>query len=483
MRHHDFKKIVDAQRKIAISHDLVSAGFIVVSVALFVLANYFFGFILPLWAVSMFIGAALSVAYPRAGLYALIFLTVVFERFFTLSGVVLGRSEIKLYPIDVLLGAVVIGTIMAVFGGKVRYRWDRADSLVLGFIMLAGVYLLASMALPGVSSPVAFSSAKQYGFYPVLYFVTAALISTKGHLKELGAVIFAGGIAILWFVAYGILNGQGLWSEFTPLSTEGVRTLAFTHGYYLCMVFLLGLVYLAHKRTMFSRYLAVLLVFWIIGIVGSLMRHLWIGLGLTMVMLIIFFARDNRQRLRRYAKKYAAAAVLGVVMIAYGISLFPQSPMYDAILEAGGAMGSRVTSIANGSEDESFIWRSAVWKQASQQYIQSPLFGIGLGKKVPVEIGSYHDFVEVRNLHNSFLAIVVQMGLVGGLLLLTIASILFVKAVGKGLMDIDVRIGAYASLAIMIFQIAVFMFQPYLETNLLSIFFWINLGVLRKIGE
>jgi hypothetical protein len=40
---------------------------------------------------------------------------------------------------------------------------------------------------------------------------------------------------------------------------------------------------------------------------------------------------------------------------------------------------------------------------------------------------------------------------------------------------------AYATSGILVLQIVAFMFQPYLEANLLGIFFWINLGVLRRI--
>lgn len=483
MRYPDFKKILEREQKLEISNDLISAFFVVCSVGAFVLFDYFFGFSFPIWVVGMGIGAVLSAVYPRAGLYALILLTVIFERFFTLAGVVMGRSEIKLYPLDILLVAVIAGTFFSVLQGKIVYHWRKTDSYVATFVALVACYLGMSFVLAGSAPGVAISSAKQYGFYSLLYFTAAALISSKKQLKELGAVVFAGGIAVVWFIMYGILHRQGLWSEFTPLSTEGVRTLAFSHGYYLSMICLLGLAYLAHKRNTFSPMLASLLLLWMIGIFGSMMRHLWLSLALAVAALIVFFAQDNRNRLRAYAKKYALALSFSLVFLLYGMSLFPNSPLSHSVLSMGDALGSRITSMANASEDESFAWRSAVWQQASKAYWESPLLGIGFGRIVPVEIGSYHDFVEVRNMHNSFLAIFVQMGIAGSLIFSCIVFSAVAGIVGKKIRDMDLRIGAYAGLTILIFQLAAFLFQPYLETNLLGIFFWINLGILKKIGE
>ena len=144
-------------------------------------------------------------------------------------------------------------------------------------------------------------------------------------------------------------------------------------------------------------------------------------------------------------------------------------------------LGSRVASIANTSTDESIVWRSAVWQQAINQYANNPILGIGFGKKVSVEIGKYHDFVEVRNIHNSFLVLLVQMGIVGLFLILVCLSILGWNVFHLDMEDDFMQIAAYSSLGILLFQFVAFMFQPYLEANLLSIFFWINLGILRSL--
>lgn len=214
-----------------ISIDLVMTIFVVAFSGLFAIANYFFGFSLPLYLITMAISFAVAFLYPRAGLYAIVFLTFIFERFFTLVPIVMGRNEYKLYPIDVIFGAVILGIIFQLLIGKIKFVWKKIDFLVLIFALLSVAYFAKNIFLGGGEISLAFSSAKNYAFYSLLYFVTVALVDSRERLKELVQVVFAGAIGIIWFVVYGIAVGHGLWSDFTPLSTEGIRTLAFTHGF------------------------------------------------------------------------------------------------------------------------------------------------------------------------------------------------------------------------------------------------------------
>jgi O-antigen ligase len=482
MKYPDFKKI-ESKGGVEISNDLISAVFVIFLVGMFLIYNYFLGFNLAFWFLTLFFGAIISFFYPRAGFYAIIFLTFIFERFFTLIPVVLGRDEIKLYPIDILLLAILLGIGWQFFWGKITYTWNKVDWLILIFSLLAGIYFFVSIFIFKGETALAFSSAKQYGFYSLLYFVAAILISSKKYFKELATIIFTGATFIIGFIIYGILFRHGLWSDFTPLSTEGIRTLAFTHGYYICMAFILGLIYVAHKNNLFARFLIILLPIWAIGIVGSMMRHLWISLFMTIFLLILLFAKDNRDKIKNYAKKYAIILFSLLIFFMYSVALFPQSYLYDSAINVGGVLSTRITSIANTEGDESIAWRSVVWQQAAKEYMAKPFFGIGFGKKVSVEIANYHDFVEVRNMHNSFLVLLVQMGMVGFLLLLFSVIFATLGVLRRAIVDEDFRIAAYACLGILVFQLTAFLFQPYLEANLLGIFFWINLGMLKKIGD
>lgn len=471
--------MIDSYKKISL--DLIAAFFIIGFAGLFVLANYFAGFNLSLYVIAMLISALVAFFYPHAGLYAIIFLTFIFERFFTLVPIILGRNEYKIYPIDVLLIALIFGILFQILIGEIKFKFKKIDTAIIIFILMSAAYFFLSVFAFKGNMSLAFSSSKNYAFYALLYFVTTILINNKERLKELFKIIIAGAIAILWFVFYGIAVRHGLWSDFTPLSTDGIRTLAFTHGFYLSMVLLISLVYMAYRSDKLSKLMLILAPLWIMGIVGSMMRHLWISLFIAVMFLVIKFTGDQRARLRIYAKRYSLVIFLILIVLFYGAVMFPRSKSYDSLMGGVEMVQNRVTSISNTSEDESIIWRGAVWHQAVDQYLKKPLTGIGYGKFVSVEIGKYHDFVEVRNIHNSFLVVLVQMGVIG------ILSI-FILIFGIGLKmnkfksnDEFLQITVCASLSILLMQTVAFMFQPYLEANLLSIFFWINLGILRSV--
>jgi hypothetical protein len=72
----------------------------------------------------------------------------------------------------------------------------------------------------------AFSSFKNYVFYALLYFLTLFLFNKKEQVKRLLKFFLAGAITLITFIIYGLAARHGLWSDFTPLSTEGIRTLA-----------------------------------------------------------------------------------------------------------------------------------------------------------------------------------------------------------------------------------------------------------------
>jgi O-antigen ligase len=213
------------------------------------------------------------------------------------------------------------------------------------------------------------------------------------------------------------------------------------------------------------------------------MRHLWISLFVAAVSMMFLLSRNSREMLKNYAGKYLIFAIFASAMLFYGATLFPRSATYEALENSLGIVQNRVVSVANTSGDESILWRSEIWKQATKQYLENPVLGIGFGKLIPVEIGKYHDFVEARNIHNSFLALLVQMGIFGIGLVTTLTAVLAVKVAKKKYSDKDVQIAAYSSLGILALQVVAFMFQPYLEANLLGIFFWINLGILRRLHE
>ena len=487
-----------------------SALFIIAFVSMFVLANLFGYYSLPLFFLAMAAGGAIAFFYPRAGLAAAVFLTFIFERFFALQPLFIGRNEYKLYPLDIILIAVLASVALHLFisrhserseesrnnsaavldngipqknrsGGKIK----SAGFYLTAFIILSAIYFFISVFVLKNDFGLSFSSLKYYSFYPLLYFAAAYLFGSREKVLWLLKFALAGAVGIIFFIVYGLVSGHGLWSDFTPLSTEGVRTLAFTHAFYLSMTLTAVVIYAVYSREKQSRghgreqmivkILSILAAVWIIGIVGSMMRHLWGSLLVVFLAGLFLVPQKLRKKYLRTAAAYAGAALIAIMVFTYLALMFPASTMNDVAARAGEIISRRVESLGSVSTDESFSWRNVVWKEAAGEYLKSPFFGVGFGKKLYTQIESYKDYVEVRNIHNSYLVILVQMG-IPALILLGFFAWRIVKEIKANWRGDWMETGF---VLVLIGLLVNFMFQPYLETNLLGIFFWLTLGLLR----
>jgi O-antigen ligase len=224
-----------------------------------------------------------------------------------------------------------------------------------------------------------------------------------------------------------------------------------------------------------------LLAIWAIGIVGTMMRHIWIALLITFVLLYFFISSAQKIELRKIIAGFAVVSICVSAIIFHMVILSPQSPLSGFTSHVFEAVLERTQSLENVESDESFSWRNLVWNSAYQDYQKNPLLGIGTGKSIYVESENYQDFIEVRNIHNSYLAILIQLGLLGILLFL-----LFIYRVVKNLIKFkDANLSAYkfSFLCIISLYLIASFFQPYLETNLLAIFFWMTLGLARVLPE
>lgn len=468
-----------------ISTETVSAIFIIIFASFFILANLFGFYSLPLFIMAVVIGGAIAFFYPRSGLAAIIFLTFIFERFFTLQPIQWGRSEYKLYPLDIIFIAVLAGAFFNYLINGSKEKMKKIDLIFLAFIILAVIYFLVSAFILKTDFNLSVSSLKSYVFYPLLYLAIILLFNNLEKILWLLKFALAGAIGIIFFIGYGLVTGSGLWSEFTPLSTEGVRTLAFTHAFYLSMT-LIGLTALLifkknyytlnrGREKVYNNLYFILIMIWIVGIIGSMMRHLWIALIIALTSLYFLIPKKNKKNYFKLAVKSASIVIFVVMFATYFTLLFPLSKIGDSYQSVVNIISSRMETLIKSSSDESFFWRGSVWKEAAKEYVQSPMLGIGFGKKIYVEIDNYRDFIEVRNIHNSPLVILVQMGIAG--------IVLFIAIVWNNLKGIFIRSKKdwidIALFSTLVFYLFAFLFQPYLETNLLGIFFWIILGLIR----
>ena len=468
-------------KKLNLSTDSLAALVLIVLQTVFLLVNFNIGFNLWLYIIVAVITLLFSFIKPRAGLFALITLTLIFAKHFTLQSLWLGDEEYKLYLVDIFLLAILGRAVLELLAGKIKWQIRKVDVWLGLFLALTIVYFLLSWLVWNGSFNLAFSSLKNYFFYPLLFWLALFWLDSKEHLHRLFKFVMAGSVIIIGFIAYGLITGQGLWTEITPLSTFGSRILDFDHAFYLCLVSLFGLSYVVIKQDRWAKWWQLLLFIFAIGIIGSLMRHLWIALAVGLVVVYVL-ARQQRQLLRQVAVKYLAIAAM-ILAAAFFLAInLPNTQFSQESADVQYQLTTRATSLADSS-DTSIAWRRTVWQGAWKEYKNNLTLGLGFGQKIFIDMGDYRDYVEVRNIHNSWLAIFVQMGLLGFVVLIIFLLLSIKQLLQQKLAEPDliiVKIGVASSLA---FCLVAFLFQPYLEANFFNIIFWLNLGLGRRLYE
>jgi len=469
-----FSKLKNSIKKI-LESETKSAIFIIALVSLFCLINILWGFNWIVYLVAMLFAFFLSVKFPKAGLFAIVFLTIVFEKFFTLESIYPFGTQIKLYPLDIIFGASLLGMLWNYAFAQEKIRLSLPEKFLGAFMLLNILYFPLSFWQHSETA-LAFSTLKNYVFYPLFYFLIFGLIKNKADLWKLFKFYFAGATTALIFFVIGLARQKGLWTEFNPLSTDGVRLLAFSHGLFMSIALIPTFLYLVFSQQKNKLWLNIILILWVGGIFGTLMRHLWISLFVAFVIIFAIVAWDSKKAIFKYSLGLLIPVILMVAFVSYYPSIVSKLKNQNA--QVSNMVVERTQSITQGNEDSSFYWRSIAWKSGLKRFQENPIFGIGTGQRVVVEMKWLTQNVEVRSIHNSFLSIMIQFGLLG-----LVIFLMFIFSLLKKLYALRNNFSAVAVGSVLIFFLVACVFQPYLETNFLALFFWITLGLVKAIPE
>lgn len=461
--------------------------------AAFIITNLLFGYSLSLFVLAMFGIAFFVFMKPEIGVPVVIVLTMLFENFFTLQPLILSQDiSYKIYPLDMVILITFAAAIISSLVGSKRRKiyFGFLDLWLLAFMSATFVYFIVSAQGSG-DFELAFSAFKNYSFYALLYFLIVFLVQNKKDYFESVNSFLIGGVGVIFFIIIGLLRREGLWTDLTPLSTEGTRTLAFAHAFYSSMV-LLMIVALANFKVIKSKALVFSgMWIYIAGLMGSLMRHIWIAIAVSATALFVTFPQKARAQFSRFAAQNVALMVIVLSMILLGAVLFPLSEFSRTAESAAFPLYSRVRSliaatglIEQSAFDVSTNWRLFAWRAARDSFVANPITGIFFGKELLVDFGSYRLFIPIRDLHNSYLVLLVQMGLIGSMLFIFINMSVVLRFwqwwwrsfAKRKLEKLDYY--NYAMMALYInFMVAAF-FQPYFEVNFTGIFYWIILGYI-----
>ena len=441
-----------------------------------------FGVLVFLLGVNALFNAASGFLWPLFVVTILPSIALAFV--FTLQPIIFGDAAYKVYPLDLLLSTLIGATLLlGIRTARLRKFFHRSDKWFLGFMLLVSMIGAATFfGFGDGDAATAFSTWKQYVFYPLIVFVVAFFVRAANDRSALARVFLWSVAGASIFLIIGIVRGGGLWTEYTPLSTAGTRLLAFPHALYFALAFLAVLLSAAYWNRSEKKpdRMWFLLGVLGLGILASLMRHLWLALGGTLVAALLMSPLVFGRALFRGGRRFLLPLLLLVAGAWFVFALLPYGQGVMRVQENVSTLGTRVFSIGN-QYDESLVWRGKVLESAWQEFQAQPFFGIGFGASVPVEIGDYQQYVEVRDMHNSWLALLIQTGLLGaGLFVFWVGSIIIALVrETKKRDDPELRLAGFVLGGLFFFQSLAFFSQPYLETNLLSFFFWVTLGVMR----
>ena len=449
--------------------------------ATFVIVTIFYGLPLQLLVPFIILAGLFILPQPLLGLGLTISLTMIFEHFFTLQSLTIDQNIYKLYPLDIVIGFSALGLILDYCRQNKRKKilFSLPEKLLLSFILLSLIYFVLSLFNLNSQVSVAFSTAKNYAFYPLLYFLILYGIDNEKKFKTIINTILLSGLALVVFIGVGLIRGQGLWTEITPLSTAGARFLAGTHAFYLTFSSLIVLSLISAKRFANPALVGLILWLWIIGILGSLMRHLWLALFFGGLILLFVLPSAHRRHLLQFLAKNFLVLISVILIIFLFLNLLNLIGQDNFINQTSVILQERVASLADNAGDTSISWRLSFWQSARDRWLENPVFGVGFGQKINLEVGTWRIFEEIRNIHNSPLAILVQMGILGVSTLFLFVFFVFKQSWQsfKNYQSLSpYYLGLVAALAAFI---AASFFQPYLEANLTGIFFWIFFGLIR----
>jgi len=134
-------------------------------------------------------------------------------------------------------------------------------------------------------------------------------------------------------------------------------------------------------------------------------------------------------------------------------------------------------------EDTSFRWRVSAWRAGLYLLTSNPLMGVGFGYTVEGYDETTPFSIPLRDLHNNYLGILIQLGIVG-LLFVTIWFLYLLRALVRTWRmyvnrDPIHTVWTFMSGSMLVLFMIVFSISVYWDVNLFIVWWWISLGFVR----
>lgn len=460
------------------------------AMSIFVVATIFFGQSLVLYFFALVLVFLSTVMHPEAGLYTIFICTMWFERHFTLIPLEIGTTAYKIYPLDFCILFLALSLAARIVEGKIKWRTQPLDWFILIFGAMCSLGFLSSY-WRNLDMALAFGTYKNYFLYAIVYILCVMILPLRDDWQRLMKWLIAGGVGVFFFLAYGLINGRGLWSEFTPLSTSGERMIAGTHAFYLAMFFfwVLAIFLFREAEKKIEWWRAFLLVFAMsfssLALIVSLVRHLWVAM-IAVIILWLIFLPGLRQRLKYLALIGVIGALTAVLLLVYSNAgkLIHGSDAVRTVSKTSQVLQERadIDYISSGG-DSSFHWRLTVWRTGYNAWIAHPFLGLGLGYQISGYENNWPFHIALREIHNDYLAILYQLGVIGLIAVIEMFIFLWYRFLQErenlltdGIYDARLFFSFWSAVVLFI---AGFSISIYWDINLFVIWWWLALAQMR----
>jgi len=423
--------------------------------------------ILAVVVVPLLIALPLTFFFPFEIFLIFAFLLLTLGDYFGSKPIPMGGF--KFYGADYFLVILIIAIIKGYKTDSVK-RKSHLTLLLWVYIAYGVISLLIGLFYQNHELNRTIGDFRRFFYYPLAFFLGWNIISNKKNILKLEKIIVLAPFVIMAFAALRLATGQ-TWAPEIHARPEDFRAMPYFDGIALIFVFsyLIALFFARKKWKLYQMIIAFLIP---IFILLSGFRLLW-ALFFLSVMIVLWFSFKQKEK-----KKYIRILVYLFLIILVSIVLLRTTGgKYYEMFET--KIVNRILRYEHSSER----WRYPAWKSALDKFSSSPLLGTGLGDEPTFwAVNSAGQWMKItRTLHNAFLEILYQTGIIGALLILWILakySITIYKNIPS--VDRDAKPILIALFVLFVCGLIQSLFQPYLNHPGNGVLFYALMGISLK---
>lgn len=222
----------------------------------------------------------------------------------------------------------------------------------------------------------------------------------------------------------------------------------------------------AEKHT--RRFYFICVCMTVVGAVCSITRTSLICIFACSSLWFIIFLKKKRNVSAVLIKLLIILTIVfSVFIIATGLLEFP-------LLHSNSSLGKMLNSLGNIGEDNRFVSRTVTWREGIENIISSPIIGYGMGSAADT-MSNYNISSVYITSHSMFIKIFMEIGLIGGLIYLSIFVVSAERIIKKNKGSVTIKVLCLSLISIIFLNGLVGSTIPSFPSMTL---FWIISGVL-----